>query len=111
MRDGRIPQILAARQNRSKPTPLKASCGLHCEEYDADRTKQVKDFGYHVIRFWNEMVINELDNVLDQIMYAAFDRSKSLTPVPSPDAIRRESSSLPMKLGDEVVVMSRAQNR
>ena len=42
------------------------------KEYDSIRTRHFYDHGTHVIRFTNEMVLNDLDNVLSQIKAAAF---------------------------------------
>ena len=47
-------------------------------DYDAARTRQFMDYGYRVIRFNNEMVINETEEVLSQILAAA--QSPSSTP-------------------------------
>ena len=35
--------------------------------YDTDRTQCLQDAGYVVLRFWNNQIIEELDNVLEEI--------------------------------------------
>ena len=35
--------------------------------YDQDRSKTIEELGYKVIRFWNNEVKNNIDNVLDKI--------------------------------------------
>lgn len=62
------------------------------KEYDSIRTKHLEDYGYHVIRFKNDMVLNDLENVLSQIKVAAFGRISDLTPDPSPNSGRGEST-------------------
>ena len=37
---------------------------LEMREYDADRTKYLESRGYRVIRFWNNDVMNDIDNVV-----------------------------------------------
>ena len=37
------------------------------QSYDQARTNELQTFGYHVLRFTNEEVINDLSNVLLQI--------------------------------------------
>ena len=46
--------------------------GQHAEqeEYDAERTCYLESQGYRVMRFWNYQVMNEIENVLIEIMYA-----------------------------------------
>ena len=34
---------------------------------DVARTKFLEDLGYHIVRFWNAQVINEIDRVLEEI--------------------------------------------
>jgi very-short-patch-repair endonuclease len=43
--------------------------GIHSQQqsYDQARTEELQTFGYHVLRFTNEEVINDLSNVLLQI--------------------------------------------
>ena len=45
------------------------------EAADSARTQQLEDFGYRVIRFRNEEVINDLESVLARIRSAALSRS------------------------------------
>ena len=46
--------------------------GIHSQQqsYDQARTEQMQAFGYRVLRFTNEEVINDLSNVLIQIAEA-----------------------------------------
>ena len=41
-------------------------------EYDIVRTSKLEEYGYRVIRFSNERVINDLQGVLDEIEQVAF---------------------------------------
>jgi len=56
--------------------------------YDATRTRRLEDYGYQVIRFRNEMVLNDLGNVLEQVKVVAFARILALTSTPSPNSGR-----------------------
>ena len=40
------------------------------EEYDEERTKYLNSLGYKVIRFWNNDVMKEVDNVVVAILHA-----------------------------------------
>jgi very-short-patch-repair endonuclease len=44
--------------------------GQHDEraEKDAERTRVLEQWGYHVIRFWNNDVLSNIDGVLEVIM-------------------------------------------
>ena len=44
--------------------------GQHDDNKHADdlRTKKLEDFGYHVIRFWNNEVFENMDGVLSTIL-------------------------------------------
>jgi hypothetical protein len=46
--------------------------GIHAQQqdYDQARTDQFQDFGYSVLRFTNDEVINDLPKVLNQIIQA-----------------------------------------
>ena len=46
---------------------LDGSQHLDQSEYDAERTKYLEAKGYHVLRFWNNEIINEIDAVLNVI--------------------------------------------
>lgn len=39
------------------------------ENYDNDRTKELKEMGFRVIRFWNNDVLNRIDSVLEAIRF------------------------------------------
>jgi very-short-patch-repair endonuclease len=57
--------------------------GQHAEkaEYDKARTKFLESEGYHVLRFWNHEVLNELEAVLEFIRLKV-----TLSPTPLPQA-------------------------
>ncbi|MBK9926633.1 MAG: endonuclease domain-containing protein [Anaerolineales bacterium] len=50
----------------------------HLEQtgYDEERTKYFESLGYRVIRFWNNQVTKELDNVILAIIHALEDNTK-----------------------------------
>jgi very-short-patch-repair endonuclease len=54
---------------------LDGSQHLEQEEYDAERTKYFEMQGYRVIRFWNNDVINKIEDVILAITYVVQDRS------------------------------------
>lgn len=49
---------------------------IHAEqtEYDQTRTETLNAYGYHVLRFRNEAVLNDLPGVRDRILRAALSR-------------------------------------
>jgi very-short-patch-repair endonuclease len=52
--------------------------GQHSEEIDAERTRTIEGFGYRVIRFWNNDVLENAEGVLEAIrneLMLGFDRS------------------------------------
>ena len=46
------------------------------EEYDEERTKYLESLGYKVIRFWNNDVLKDIENVILAIMQALKDESE-----------------------------------
>jgi very-short-patch-repair endonuclease len=44
--------------------------GQHAEraEQDAERTRVLQQWGYHVVRYWNNDVLGNIDGVLETIM-------------------------------------------
>ena len=46
---------------------LDGSQYLEQEDYDADRAAFLESKGYHVLRFWNSDVMNNIDSVLNMI--------------------------------------------
>jgi len=42
---------------------------LDQEEYDEERTKYFESQGYRVIRFWNNQVMNNIEGVIQAIIY------------------------------------------
>ena len=51
------------------------------KDVDAVRTRQFEDYGYAVIRFRNERVVDDIESVLDQIKACALERIATLTPI------------------------------
>ncbi len=49
---------------------LDGSQHLDQREYDEERTKYFETMGYKVIRFWNNDVMNDIDNVIRAIIQA-----------------------------------------
>ncbi|MDQ7018842.1 MAG: endonuclease domain-containing protein [Robiginitomaculum sp.] len=51
--------------------------GQHDDNKQADdiRTKNLEDFGYHVIRFWNNAVLENMDGVL-MVLLQALERTR-----------------------------------
>ena len=45
-------------------------------EYDEERTKYLEAGGYRVLRFWNNDVMNNMENVLQVIWNALQDEEK-----------------------------------
>jgi very-short-patch-repair endonuclease len=52
---------------------LDGSQHLDQQEYDAERTAFLESRGYHVIRFWNNEVMNDIQGVLRAIEIALND--------------------------------------
>lgn len=50
----------------------------HLEQvaYDEERTKYLESLGYKVIRFWNNDVLNKIDDVILAIIHAMEDESR-----------------------------------
>lgn len=50
--------------------------GQHAEQeaYDKERTKYLESQGYKVIRFWNNQVMNHIDDVMKEIMFVLGDK-------------------------------------
>jgi len=55
---------------------LDGSQHLEQEEYDEERTKYLETLGYKVIRFWNNDVMKNIDEVILTIVYAMEDETK-----------------------------------
>ena len=55
---------------------LDGSQHLEQEEYDKERTKYLESFGYKVIRFWNNDVMDRIDSVLTVILDTLTDANK-----------------------------------
>jgi very-short-patch-repair endonuclease len=54
---------------RSARVAIELDGGQHADSRaDADRTRSIEAFGYIVIRFWNNEVIENLDGVLQTIL-------------------------------------------
>lgn len=55
---------------------LDGSQHLEQQEYDEERTKYFETFGYQVIRFWNNQIMNDIDGVILAITYALEENQK-----------------------------------
>lgn len=55
---------------------LDGSQHLEQTEYDEERMKYFESLGYRVIRFWNNQVTKELENVILAIIHALEDSQK-----------------------------------
>jgi very-short-patch-repair endonuclease len=69
--------------------------GQHAEnlEYDQERDSWLRSKGYTVLRFWNNELMNETENVLERIRLAIDNKavnSETLSPGPSPTNVRGE---------------------
>ena len=51
------------------------------QNYDEDRTKFLESQGFHVLRFWNNEVLTQIDSVLE-VIYRELEKQPS--PQPSP---------------------------
>ena len=62
--------------------------GQHAEqaEYDQQRDTWLRDQGFTVLRFWNNEVMQQMEEVLERIRQAAL----TLSPSPSPTSVRGE---------------------
>ena len=49
---------------------LDGSQHMEQERYDRERTEYLESKGYKVIRFWNNDVMNDIENVIRAILYA-----------------------------------------
>jgi very-short-patch-repair endonuclease len=56
---------------------LDGSQHLEQEEYDEERTKYLEPLGYTVIRFWNNQVIGDIENVIQAIIYALESKAEN----------------------------------
>jgi len=45
---------------------------LEQEDYDVERTNFLQSRGYHVLRFWNKDIMNDIDSVL-RVIYATLN--------------------------------------
>ena len=54
---------------------LDGSQHLEQEKYDQERTKYLESHGYKVIRFWNNNVLNNIEEVILAIIYAVENES------------------------------------
>jgi very-short-patch-repair endonuclease len=46
------------------------------KEYDEERTKYFETLGYRVIRFWNNAIMKEIENVVRAIQFALEDETR-----------------------------------
>jgi len=71
--------------------------GQHAEQTteDAVRTAELAAHGYHVIRFWNNDVLSNIDSVLARIVEALGVSPTSPRPSPPPGAERGQRRTTP----------------
>lgn len=55
---------------------LDGSQHIKQKEYDDERTKYLETEGYRVIRFWNNAVMKEIENVVRAIQFALEDETR-----------------------------------
>ncbi|HEY3304404.1 MAG TPA: endonuclease domain-containing protein [Candidatus Binatia bacterium] len=67
--------------------------GQHARQTAADqrRSAVLVSFGYRVLRFWDNEVMEDIDAVLQQIMQAVDDSKPALDPSPGPSPTGRGS--------------------
>jgi very-short-patch-repair endonuclease len=63
------------------------------EEQDQRRTAQLEAHGWHVLRFWNNDVMENIEGVLERIRKELAKLSNSPHPVPPPQAGEGDSDS------------------
>jgi very-short-patch-repair endonuclease len=61
--------------------------GQHCShtKYDEIRTQRLQTFGFHVLRFWNNEVIIEIEAVKEKIWMTIQEQLPEHLPHPHPD--------------------------
>ncbi len=57
----------------------------HQQNYDNERTAQLNHLGYQVLRFHNEAVITDLENVLRQILEFSHAQNRQFKPISTPE--------------------------
>ena len=53
---------------RSLRLAIELDGGQHSESKDAERTKVIEEHGYHILRFWNNDVMDNIEGVLETIV-------------------------------------------
>ncbi len=80
---GYIPDFICI----NKKLIIEVDGGYHFEgeqpEMDAERTRYLNEIGYTVLRFTNEEVLHDIDNVLEEISDALEDYKTNQAPLPS----------------------------
>ena len=69
---------------------LDGSQHIETVEYDKERTHFLNSKGYRVLRFWNNEVLNNIENVLNAILDPLVSL---LSPLPNPPPRKRERGS------------------
>jgi len=74
----------------SEKTIIEVDGGQHAKESEKDllRDKWLKEEGYIVLRYWNDQVLKEIDNVLDDIV----NKMEITLPQPLPSREGRKSN-------------------
>ena len=66
---------------------VEADGGQHSDEVDRDRTAYLNSLGWAVLRFWNNDILQNTDDVLDCILRACEEQCKGKpSPCPLPHA-------------------------
>jgi len=66
---------------------VEADGGQHCDGRDAARTDYLEALDWHVLRFWNNDILQQTDSVLEVILVACLERRKGKpSPCPLPPA-------------------------
>ena len=61
----------------------------HSKEVDAERTRFLDRLGIRTLRFWDNDVLNSLDEVLAMILASANDPTLTPTPLPQGEGLKR----------------------
>ena len=66
---------------------VEADGGQHNDARDSDRTEYLESLGWHVLRFWNNDILQQTEAVLEVILGACLERQKGKpSPCPLPQA-------------------------
>ncbi len=63
----------------------------HSPQIDEERNRFLERAGFRLLRFWNDDVLTQAEDVLARIWSALHDRTLSPTPLPRGEGLSRES--------------------